>query len=402
MRLLVADEFPDTFLDELRALGVEVRYRPELVRETLGAALDGVGILVVRSTEVTGQAIASAHDLNIIVRAGAVVDTIDVRAASARGIYVASCGAKNAIAVAELTFGLLLALDRRIPDATASVRAGKWERRQFSTADGLHGRRIGIAGLGGVGREVLARAKAFGMRPHAFSRSLSLARARELGVTHAGSLAKLAASSDVLSLHLALTPATRGAVDREVLEALPERAILLNTARTDLIDYDLLAEYVEKKGLRVGLDGGQSILAEHREAWTKLVSLPNVYVTPRIGAATREAQAAVAGEAVRIVRAFLVEGDVPGVLNVTAPSAARWQLVVRSLDRVGVLANVLGVIKRHGINIEEVSNHVFEGGGAACTKVRLVGRPSEACLAEIRAFSDEVLHVDLVQLPMRA
>ena len=126
-----------------------------------------------------------------------------------------------------------------------------------------------------------------------------------------------------------------------------------------------------------------------------------VYGTPHIAAATDQAQLAIATETVRVMRSFLLEGTVPNVVNVSSSSAARFQLVIRMLDKVGTFANVLAVLKRHGINVEEVSNTVFEGGVAAGAKLRLLLRPTEACLAEIRAF-DEVLHVDLVTLPMLA
>lgn len=403
MRILVADKFPDRALLELRHLGLDVAYEPDRTRDTLGAALPGVGILVVRGTEVTAAAIDGARELNLIVRAGAGLNTIDVRAASARGVYVASCPGKNAVAVAELTMALVLALDRRVPDAVQSLRQGRWDKAEYAKADGLHGKSIGIAGLGAIGREVLARARAFGLVPHAFSRSLGPQRAQDLGVSSAGSLEQLAARSDILSLHLPLVERTRKIVSRAVLEALPDRAILVNTARAELIDYDALLDVAPKKGLRVGLDvlpdEPHERSAGYRHA---LLDLPSVYATPHIGASTDQAQRAIAAETVRIVRSFLVEGVVPNVVNVCATSPARFQLVVRHLDKIGVLANVLGVIKRHGINVEEVSNTVFDGAIAACAKIRLAGRPSEACMAEIRAFSDEVLHVDLVALPNRA
>ena len=126
-----------------------------------------------------------------------------------------------------------------------------------------------------------------------------------------------------------------------------------------------------------------------------------MYGTPHIAAATDQAQLAIASETVRIIRSFLLEATVPNVVNVLSSSAARFQLVIRMLDKVGTFANVLAVLKRHGINVEEVSNTVFEGGVAACAKLRLLQRPTEACLAEIKAF-DEVLHVDLVTLPILA
>lgn len=399
MRLLIADKMDTQALEELKILGVEIISRPELTKETLPAALEGVGILVVRSTEVTSRAIESAKQLNLIVRAGAGVNTIDVTAASARGIYVANCPGKNAIAVAELTMGLILALDRRIVDATTDLRAGRWEKSRYSAAQGVFDRRIGIAGLGSIGREVLVRARAFGLQPHAWSRSLTQARAAKMDIGFARSLEELASRSDIFTIHLPLNPQTRGAISRSVIEALPDGAIVVNAARSEVLDYAALEELCGRKNLRVGLDvfagepAGGSAPFE-----AKILSSGIVYGTPHIGASTEQAQRAIAQETARIIRSFLTEEDVPNVVNICAASPARFTVVLRMLDKVGALANTLSVLKRHGINIEEISNTVFEGAHATCTKLRVSGRPSDACLKEISVF-DEVLHVDVVALP---
>lgn len=399
MRLLLADKMDTHALEELKILGIEIVSRPELTKETLPSALDGVGILVVRSTEVTAKAIEAAKQLNLIVRAGAGVNTIDVAAASARGIYVANCPGKNAIAVAELTLGLVLALDRRIVDATTELRAGRWEKTKYSAAQGVLGRRMGIAGLGSIGREVMQRARAFGVELSAWSRSLTPSRAAKLDIGYARTLEELASRSDILTIHLPLTPQTRGAVGHRVLDSLPDGAIVVNAARSEVMDYGALEELVRKKGLRVGLDvfaseptGGSSPFE------STILGAGTVYGTPHIGASTEQAQRAIAAETAHIIRSFLTEEDVPNVVNICAASPARFTVVLRMLDKVGALANTLSVLKRHGINIEEISNTVFDGAIATCTKLRVSGRPTEACLKEISAF-DEVLHVDVVALP---
>jgi D-3-phosphoglycerate dehydrogenase len=406
MRLLIADKLHPRAIEELRALPLEVVYDPELTKESLERRLQGVGVLVVRSTEVTASAIENAKQLNLIVRAGAAYDTIDVRAASKRGIYVANCPGKNASAVAELVYGLMIALDRRVPDAVASLRAGKWERPEYSKAEGLHGKTLGIVGFGAIGREVAHGARGFGLNVVAWSRSLTASKAAEFGVSHAPSIEELASKSQILTLHLALVERTRHIVSRRVLELLPDRAIVINTARPDLVDQEALLEAIERRGFRVGLDvfreeprgsrsfGDPALFRAHPSGGF-------IYGTPHIAAATDQAQLAIATETVRIIRSFLLEATVPNVVNVLTSSAARFLMVVRMMDKVGTFANVLAVLKRHGINVEEVSNTVFEGGVAACAKLRLLSRPTEACLAEIKAFS-EVLHVDLVTLPMLA
>lgn len=399
MRLLLADKMDARALDELRVLGVEIISRPELTSATLASALDGIGILVVRSTEVNAQAIEAGRHLNLIIRAGAGVSNVDVAAASARGIYVATCPGKNAIAVAELAMGMILALDRRIVDATIELRAGRWEKSKYANARGVFGRRIGIAGLGAVGREVVARARVFGLDVVAWSRSLTQAKAQRMDVGHARTLEDLAARSDIFTVHLPLTAQTRGIIGRKVIDALPEGATFINTASSDLVDGDALEEAVVKKNLRVGLDvfpgEPDSVSAPYE---LRILGRGIVYGTPHIAASTEQAQRAIALETARIVRAFLTEEDVPNVVNICATSPARYAIVLRMLDKVGVLANTLSVLKRHGINIEEISNTVFEGAHATCTKMRVSGRPSDACLKEIAVF-DEVLHVDVVSLP---
>jgi D-3-phosphoglycerate dehydrogenase len=174
--------------------------------------------------------------------------------------------------------------------------------------------------------------------------------------------------------------------------------MLINTARAELVDEAALVELAPKKKLRIGVDVFEGEPASGDGAVnSRLVALPGVYATPHIGASTEQAQLAIARETVRIVKSFLTEGEVPRVVNVRDVSPARFQLVVRHLDKVGVLAGVLSVIKRHDINVEELSNTVFDGGEAASARIRLANRPSEGCLEEITAIA-EVIQVHLVAL----
>lgn len=384
----------------MRTLGVEVNYEPELEASDLPNRLSGVNVLIVRGTEVSKAAFDAGSALNLVIRAGAGVKNIDVATASERGIYVANCPGKNASAVAELTFALIGSLDRRIPDGVASLRAGRWEKNEFARAVGLRGRSLGILGLGHVGRAVLKIAQAYELNCYACSRSLTSARAAELGVTRVASPLELAKVSDIFSVHLELTERTRGIVDRQVLSQLKPGSFFVNTARDELVDYAALQELIPQKHLRVGLDvlpsepGTRHATYRHPILETGLV-----YAVPHIGASTDQAQIAIANETVRILRSFLTKGEVPNVVNIAESSYSRYQLVVRHVDQVGALANVLGVLKRHGINVQELDNTVFEGARAACAKIRLSSRPSDACLSEIMAFSGEVLHVDLVTLP---
>jgi D-3-phosphoglycerate dehydrogenase / 2-oxoglutarate reductase len=400
MRVLVADRLSQSSLDEMRTLGVEVSYEPELEAAELPARLPGINVLVVRGTEVNKAAFDAGSALNLVIRAGAGVKNIDVPTASERGIYVANCPGKNASAVAELTFALIGSLDRRIPDGVASLRAGRWEKNEFARAAGLKGRSLGILGLGHIGRAVLKIAQAYELNCFAWSRSLTAAKAADLGVTRVNSPGELAKVSDIFSVHLDLTERTRGIVDKKVLSQLRPGALFINTARDELVDYDALQELIPQKNLRVGLD----VLPNEPQTRNSTYRHPIleaglVYAVPHIGASTDEAQIAIANETVRILRSFLTKGEVPNVVNIAESSWSRYQLVVRHVDQVGALANVLAVLKRHGINVQELDNTVFEGARAACAKIRLSSRPSDGCLSEIMAFSGEVLHVDLVTLP---
>ena len=405
MRLLIADKFPESYVAQFRSLGLAVEYEPDLTGDALAAKVADVEILVVRSTKVPRATIEHGKKLELILRAGAGVDTIDVVAASERGIYVANCPGKNSSAVAELVFGLLVSIDRRIPDAVASLRAGRWERTEYAKAEGLIGKTIGIAGLGAIGRDVAQRAKTFGLNPIGWSRGFSPARAAELGIGHAATLEELASKSDILTVHLALNDRTRGIVGRRIFDVMPKRGIFINCARPDLVDYEAMIDAMNTRGMRIGLDVIPNEPRGKKEISPELFTNPPasstggfLYATPHIAASTDQAQLSIATETVRVIRSFLLEGEVPNVVNVMNLSTARFQMVIRMLDKVGTFANVLAVIKRHSINVEEVTNTVFEGGGASCAKLRVVSRPSEGCMAEIRAF-DEVLHVDIVTLP---
>jgi D-3-phosphoglycerate dehydrogenase len=399
MRILVADAFPKERLDDFRALGLEVDHQPTVPVKDLPAAAREARILVVRGKQVPAEVFATAHALSLVVRAGAGVNTIDVGAASRRGVYVANCPGQNSIAVAELAIGLLVSLDRRIPENVAMLRAGKWDKKGFSEAEGLFGRTLGVAGVGAIGREVVRRAQALGMKVVAWSRSLDPAGAKELGVERADDVLSLARRVDVLSVHLPLSKETRGVVSRAVLEALRPGAIFLNTARAEVVDQEALLELARAGRIRVGTDVFPGEPEKGQADFdSELGKLPNVHGTHHIGASTHQAQDAIARETVRIVASFLRTGRVPNCVNVARKTPARARLVIRHHDKVGVLANVLGLIREAGINVEEVQNTVFEEAQAASCAIDLDEAPPAELLERIRARKDEILFVDLVAL----
>jgi len=399
MKVLIIDAFPEPHLEELRKLGLSVDYRPQLKADELAGAVDGVSVLVARSKEGRRDAIERGLALALIVRAGAGVNTIDLAAASKRGIFVANCPGKNAIAVAELTLGLLLSLDRRIPDEVADLRGGVWNKKEYGKADGLYGSTLGVVGLGAIGLEVAKRARAFGMKLVGWSRSLTDEQAEALGMVRMKTVPELCAAAHAVTLHVALTPDTRGLPGEAALGRLRPRAILINTSRAEVVDGAALRRAIADQGLRVALDVFDKEPKASAGAFEdEVVKLPGVYGTHHVGASTEQAQSAVADETVRIVRAFVERGDVPNCVNLATRSPAAFQLVVRHYDKVGVLAEVLGAIRRHHINVEEMENTIFDGAQAASAKIRLGGRPPPELLDEIRKRADEIIHVDVVEL----
>src|SRR3982751_6615436 len=218
MKVLIADKFEKSGIDGLKAAGCDVVSQPDLKDDALTAAVrdSKADVLVVRSTSVTAPML-EAGALSLVVRAGAGYNTIDVATASKRGIYVSNCPGKNAIAVAELAFALMLSLDRRVPDNVAELRAGTWNKKEYSQARGLFGRTLGLLGYGNIGQEMATRARAFGMPLVGWSRRFArgLAAAANDGgrVRIAQSAEDVAGPCDVLSVHLALTADTRGLVN---------------------------------------------------------------------------------------------------------------------------------------------------------------------------------------------
>jgi D-3-phosphoglycerate dehydrogenase len=404
MKVLVADKFEQSGIDGLKAAGCEVLYQPDLKDESLTAAIreSAADVLVVRSTAVTAPMLESGA-LSLVVRAGAGYNTIDVATASTRGIYVSNCPGKNAIAVAELAFALLLALDRRVPDNVAELRAGKWNKKEFSKARGLFGRTIGLLGYGNIGQEMAKRAHAFGMPIVVWSRRFATGKERvedqPVPMQLADSPQDVAARCDVLSVHLALSPDTKGLVNAAVFERLKPGSYFINTARGEVVDHVALERAIRERDLRVGLD----VFAAEPAAATgefadAIASLKNVYGTHHIGASTDQAQEAIAAETVRIVATYAGTGKVPNVVNLAKKTPASHMLVVRHRDRPGVLAHVFEHLRRGNINVQETENVIFEGAQAAVARINLDGAPSDALLQEIQAGNGDILDLHLVTI----
>lgn len=400
MRVLIADKFEQSGRDGLQAIGCETSYQPDLKDDALVDAIkkEAPDVLVVRGTKVT-ESMLDVGSVKLVVRAGAGFNTIDVSAASKRGIYVSNCPGKNSIAVAELAFALILALDRRIADNVVTLRRGEWNKKEFSKARGLYGRTLGLIGVGKIGQEMIPRARAFGMPVIAWSRSLNTERAALLGVEMKESPKAVASASDVVSVHLALNPETKNLLSTDFFNAMREGAYFINTARGEVIDQQALGVAMRTRGIRAGLDVyAVEPTSSAGEFQDDIVKEEGLYGTHHIGASTDQAQEAIAAETVRIVKEFKETGKVPNVVNLARQTPATHRLVVRHLDRPGVLAGVLDAIKAEHINVQEMENIVFEGAAAAVARINLDNAPTKETLNKLQANNADIIELDLLDL----
>lgn len=322
MRILIADSLDARAVAALEAAGHACIVDADLSADTLPGSIGDAEAVIVRSTKVTADTIAAGAELKLVVRAGAGTNTIDVPAATAKGVLVTNVPGRNADAVAELALGLMLAIDRRIPDGVIELRAGHWDKKGMTKgARGLKGAALGIVGLGSIGLGVAERAKAFGMKLYGLNRpgrsDASQSRIDALGMQMLDSLPELAATVDILSLHIPAGPGTVGIVDKETLSALGD-GVLINTSRADVVDSDALLDALNNSGLKAGLDVYPDEPGSGTVDWTSALSThPKVVGTHHVGASTAQAQEAVAEGVVEVVASY-VDGN---TLNVVNPDA---------------------------------------------------------------------------------
>jgi D-3-phosphoglycerate dehydrogenase len=401
MKVLVADKYPDGKIESIKSIGYEVLYDQGLKEDSLRDELikQQPDILVVRSTVVTGKMIESTPSLSLIIRAGSGYNTIDVQTASERSVYVANCPGKNAIAVAELAFGLLLSLDRRIPDNVIELRKRRWNKKEYSKAGGIYGKTLGVVGVGRVGRELIVRAKAFGMKVVAWSRSLTPEKADELGVLYAKSPVEVASRSDAVSIHLALTEDTKGIVGSEFFDVMKPGAFFINTSRDAIVDEGALLKAVEEKGVRAGLDVFSGEPAVKTGDFSgEIAERSGVYGTHHIGASTDQAQNAVADETVRILQEYMQTGHVYNCVNLMEKTPASYMLSVHHKNRVGVLAGVLDIIREVNTNVELMENIIFAGGDGACARIQIDGKLTTQDIQKIEKSNEDITSVSQVSI----
>jgi D-3-phosphoglycerate dehydrogenase len=323
-KIFVADDVSESGLGPLRAAGFIVEKRPGLKPpELLEALKDCEGLIVRSETKVTAELLDAANGLRVIGRAGVGVDNIDVSAATIRGIVVMNAPDGNTITTAEHTVAMLVSLARSIPQASSSLKSGRWDRKKFIGVE-LQGKTLGVVGLGRIGRVVASRARAMGMMIVAYDPFIAPEQARDLEIELAP-LDDVFARADFLTVHTPLTSETRGLIDREALSKMKQGARIINCARGGLVDEDALYEAITNgsiAGAALDVFSEEPPPADH-----KLLQLDQVIVTPHLGASTKEAQEGVAFTVAEQMRDFLLTGVLRGAVNVPAISVKEFNLI---------------------------------------------------------------------------
>jgi D-3-phosphoglycerate dehydrogenase len=396
MKILVACELPEFAIAELRTLTTEIAYHPDARPDELRELMPGVGILVVDSRRVSPDAIHRAETLQMIVHAGPGTGDVAIADASAQGVFVTHCPDQHSVAVAELAFGLMLALDRHIVESTLALREGRWTRGESKDSRGLAGRTLGLLGFGPACREIAARAQAFGMTVIAWCPASAPEDYATKYIRFCTSPRELARQSEVVVVSASADgEESRLLADADFVENMKEGASLVHVGGPGAVDEAALARIAPVRKLRVALDVFSSEpAADSARFRSRLCELSGVIGTPHVAAITEQARNATAAEVVRIVRSFLVSGEALHCLNLLEHSPATWQLMLRVRDAVGVMAAILDAIRADGINAEEITSRVFVGARAAWCTIALDERPSTEALEAIRALHD-VLYLEL-------
>jgi D-3-phosphoglycerate dehydrogenase len=355
-KVLISDKLSDAAVAIFRNRGIEVDVKsgltPAELREIIGQ-YDGLAIR--SNTKVTKELLDVATNLKVVGRAGIGVDNVDLKAATARGVVVMNTPHGNAITTAEHAIALMFALARQIPEATASTKAGKWEKNRFMGVE-LTAKTLGLIGAGNIGGIVADRAQGLRMRVIAYDPFLSEKRAIELGVEKV-ELAELLARADFITLHTPLTDATRNLLSREAIASCKKGVSIINCARGGLVDEAALAEAIQSGHVAgAALD----VFATEPAKESPLFGLENVVCTPHLGASTNEAQENVALQVAEQISDFLLTGAVSNAINtasISAEDAPRLRPYMELVQKLGAFAGQLtlaqdGVIRRIAIEYE--------------------------------------------------
>jgi D-3-phosphoglycerate dehydrogenase len=383
MKIVLAEKVSPATLAVFKAEpGWEVLTHEQLP-DGLPAALADADALVVRSAVQADDALmAAAHKLRVIGRAGVGVDNIDAAAATRRGIVVMNTPGANAVAVAELTLGLMLALARKLPKANATMHAGQWEKKNLQGSE-LRGKTLGILGLGRIGLEVAKRAKGFGLEIIGSDPFVSAAVARENGIKLV-TLEELLAGSDYLTLHVGLTQQTTGVINAKTIATMKKGVRIINCARGELIDDAALVEAL-KSGQVAG--AALDVFVKEPAKETPYHGLENVILTPHIAGSTGEAQEAVGIQIARQVRDYLKLGVVQNAVNLPSLSHEEYVVLAPYIDLAGRLGSFLAQTGKGGIEAIDL----IYSGKLADAKIDLV---RNAAIAGLLAGSENVNRIN--------
>ena len=401
MKVLIADKFQEAYLGELNSLGHKVDLIPDLKAEDLAGKISGYDVLIVRSTKVKADVMEAADKLSLIIRAGAGVNTIDTKAAAKKGIFVCNTPGKNSIAVAELAFGLMLAIDRKIPDCVIDLKNKTWNKKKYSKADGIKGKTLGIIGFGEIGIAFADRAKAFGMDILVYDPIAQqnqppkmMKRLEDRLFSFCKTTEELLKGSDVVTIHVPSNPHTLGMVNKDFLKHVKPGAILLNTSRGDIVTDEDLIEAMDSKNIRAGLDVYNNECPTATGTFeTPLSRHPNVYGTHHIGASTEQAQNAIALEVIEILKKYK-KGVVLHPVNIEMEPVTKHTMIMRMVDKVGVLASVLAVLKEAEINLQYLETKVFVGGKTQQIVFHLSKCPDVAAVEKLNGL-DNILQIEV-------
>lgn len=447
-KVLISDKMSHLAQEVFRSRGVEFDNKPGLTPEQLKAIIGQYDGIAIRSaTRLTADLIESGSNLKVIGRAGIGVDNVDIPAASKRGVIVMNAPFGNTITTAEHTVAMMMAAARHLGAATASTKAGKWEKSRFMGKE-LHGKTLGIVGTGNIGSLVVERVKGLGMKVLAFDPFISKERAEDMGVELATDLEGFWPRIDVLTVHTPLTPKTRHLVNAEAIARMKQGVIIINCARGGIVDEQALYE-----GLQSGhvFAAGLDVFEVEPAVDNPLFQLENVVLTPHLGASTEEAQVNVAVQIAQQISDYLLKGTIQNALNIPSVSEAEvatlrpylnladklgttiGQLTEAGVKRVRItyageaaninrkpvttsilkslltpmldegvnLVNAPVIAKERGIEIEEVVRNVSEGF-TTLVRVEIVTEKRERCISGTLFHNGEPRIVSMNQIPIEA
>jgi len=364
MKIVLAEKVsPATWAVFAAEPGWEVLTHDQLADGLPDALADADALIVRSAVQVDDALMEHAPKLRVVGRAGVGVDNIDADAATRRGIVVMNTPGANAVAVAELTIGLMLALARKITTANSTMHAGKWEKKSLQGAE-LRGKTLGILGLGRIGLEVAKRAKGFGLDIIGSDPFVSIAIARENGIRLV-TLDELIAGSDYITLHVGLTPQTTGVINAKTLAAMKKGVRIINCARGELVDDSALVAAL-KSGQVAG--AALDVFVEEPPKASPYADLENVILTPHIAGSTAEAQEAVGIQIARQVREYLKLGVVQNAVNLPSLTHEEYVVLAPYIDLAGRLGAFLAQTGNGGIE----AIHLTYGGALADAKTELV------------------------------